>query len=109
MTRLTRARRVAVLGLSSAACAVASVATVSLRADSWVRSFAFAVAVVPTLLGFGVSVVLLWDVNLARAIPLVAIVTVATSIAAGALAPVLGLVVGVLAMHWCRNYSGWRF
>ncbi|HTF87601.1 MAG TPA: hypothetical protein VK843_04270 [Planctomycetota bacterium] len=64
------------------------------------------------VIAFGFAVPLLWPVQLSKAFPWVACVTL---VAAGAgsfvrapLGPILGLVAGIAAMIWARSRVDWR-
>ena len=113
MKRLTGPRRVVVLAVSALLCAIVS-AVASLGRDvgtvlasSWSRELAIAIALAAGLLGFAASLLLLWDVNLAKAIPLVFVVTVLAAATVPVLGAFGGLIAGVLVMQWCCRHTPW--
>jgi|SRR6185436_393573 len=112
--RLTGARRVAALAASAFLCAIVSVVAV-LRADlssalasAWQRELVIAIALGAAVLGFAASVLLLWGVNLVKAIPLVFGVTVLSAALMPFMNAFAGLIVGVLTMQWCSSYPPWQ-
>ena len=80
--------------------------------DSRVFSVWFLLVSTGAVLGFVFSLWALWRVNLAKAIPVVASVTIATAAGSapvvGPLSSLVALIAGILATLWCRGRTGWE-
>ena len=133
MKRLTGARRVAVIALSSLTCSLVSgivalyiqgqllspndgaygMSLWATLADPFVQVVFFPLTLGLALLGFGAALLTLWHVNLVKAIPLVAAVAIGASAATEyfkfPFGPFLAFGATLLAMQWCHSVSGWSF
>jgi len=125
MKRITGGSRLTVLALSSLACALVAM-LVSVYIYGNAHPVAYAGAALPVavfvfyplwlgaaLIGFLTAAYLLWNVDLARAIPFVAAVAVGAAAATANwfifASPFTGLAAGLLAMQWSRSRSRWVF